>query len=98
VEPTSAVDAHTEALIADRLRTARAGRTTVLASTSPPLLDQADVVHYLVDGRLMDSGTHAELLARQPDYRRLVSRDLDDPEASDPDPTRGRATTTGRRP
>jgi ABC-type multidrug transport system fused ATPase/permease subunit len=35
VEPTSAVDAHTEARIAERLLAARAGRTTVVTTTSP---------------------------------------------------------------
>jgi ABC-type multidrug transport system fused ATPase/permease subunit len=73
-EPTSAVDAHTEAAIAERLTAARAGRGTVLATTSPVLLDRADVVHYLVDGRVAASGTHRELLERQPGYRDLVSR------------------------
>jgi ABC-type bacteriocin/lantibiotic exporter with double-glycine peptidase domain len=73
-EPTSAVDAHTEAAIADRLSTARAGRGTVVATTSPVLLDRADVVHYLVGGRVAASGTHRELLAGEPGYRALVTR------------------------
>ncbi len=74
VEPTSAVDAHTEAAIAARLAEARAGRATVVATTSPVLLDRADVVHYLVDGRVAASGTHRELLAAEPGYRDLVAR------------------------
>ncbi|MEV0901381.1 ABC transporter ATP-binding protein [Actinoplanes sp. NPDC049802] len=73
-EPTSAVDAHTEAAIADRLSAARAGRGTVLATTSPVLLDRADTVHYLVGGRVAASGTHAELLRSEPGYRALVTR------------------------
>ena len=73
-EPTSAVDAHTEAAIAERLTGARAARGTVLATTSPVLLDRADVVHYLVDGRVAASGTHRELLEHEPGYRDLVSR------------------------
>jgi ABC-type multidrug transport system fused ATPase/permease subunit len=77
-EPTSAVDAHTEAAIADRLRAARAGRGTVVATTSPVLLDHADVVHYLVAGRVAASGTHRELLAAQPGYRALVTRAFGD--------------------
>ena len=44
VEPTSAVDAHTEARIAQRLREARRGRTTVVMTGSPLVLDQADRV------------------------------------------------------
>jgi ABC-type multidrug transport system fused ATPase/permease subunit len=75
-EPTSAVDAHTEAAIASRLGVARAGRATVVTTTSPIMLACVDVVHYLVDGRVVDTGTHPELLGRQPGYRRLVSRGL----------------------
>ncbi|WP_443043965.1 ABC transporter transmembrane domain-containing protein [Streptomyces sp. NBC_00322] len=74
VEPTSAVDAHTEAALASRLRTARAGRTTVLTSTSLLLLEQADTVYFLVDGTTAATGSHRELLAAEPGYRALVSR------------------------
>ena len=42
VEPTSAVDAHTEARIASRLRGHRAGRTTIVTTTSPLMLDAVD--------------------------------------------------------
>ena len=44
VEPTSAVDAHTESRIAGRLAQARRGRTTVVMTASPLLLDHADDV------------------------------------------------------
>ncbi|UKY52767.1 ABC transporter transmembrane domain-containing protein [Streptomyces inhibens] len=80
VEPTSAVDAHTEAGIAARLHSARAGRTTVVTSTSPLLLDRADLVYFLVDGKVTAAGSHRELLAGQPGYRRLVSRGEDETE------------------
>ncbi|RXX43580.1 ABC transporter [Streptomyces alfalfae] len=78
VEPTSAVDAHTEAKMAAGLRAARAERTTLVTTTSPLVLDQADVVYHLVDGRVSAVGSHAGLLARHPDYRRLVSRDTEE--------------------
>jgi ABC-type multidrug transport system fused ATPase/permease subunit len=74
VEPTSAVDAHTEAAIADRLSAARRGRGTLIVTTSPALLDHADVVHFLRDGRVVATGTHRSLMAEEPDYRALVSR------------------------
>ncbi|MGW1225235.1 ABC transporter transmembrane domain-containing protein [Streptomyces sp. NPDC002530] len=74
VEPTSALDAHTEAAVADRLRTTRRGRTTLVTSTSPLVLDRADTVHYLVDGAVAATGSHRELLAAQPGYRALVAR------------------------
>ncbi|MCU1537773.1 MAG: multidrug transporter permease [Humibacillus sp.] len=78
VEPTSAVDAHTEARIAARLTAARAGRTTVVMSASPLLLDQADRVVFLTDGRVTATGSHARLMADHPDYRRTVVRGEDD--------------------
>ncbi|MCX4456918.1 ABC transporter ATP-binding protein/permease [Streptomyces sp. NBC_01340] len=77
VEPTSALDAHTEAAVAARLRAARSGRTTVVTSTSPLMLDQVDTVHFLVDGKVAASGGHRELLDREPGYRALVARDAD---------------------
>jgi ABC-type multidrug transport system fused ATPase/permease subunit len=77
VEPTSAVDAHTEARIADRLVTARAGRTTVLCTSSPLVLDRTDRVLYVVDGRVVAAGTHRGLLSSEPRYARTVLREDD---------------------
>lgn len=74
VEPTSAVDAHTESVVAERLHAARRGRTTVLVATSPLLLDRADRVAYLVGGRVAATGTHADLLATEPGYRAVAFR------------------------
>lgn len=62
LEPTSAVDAHTEARIAGRLRDTRDGRTTVVVTTSPLLLDTADHVLFLHEGRLAAAGRHADLV------------------------------------
>ncbi|MEU1249310.1 ABC transporter ATP-binding protein [Micromonospora arida] len=74
VDPTSAVDAHTEARIAERLRTARAGRTTVVIATSPLLLGRADLVALLSAGRITATGSHPDLLDDDPAYRHLVAR------------------------
>ena len=75
VEPTSAVDAHTEARIARRLRDARRGRTTVVMTASPLVLDQADRVAFVVDGRVVATGTHRQLLQSSPEYRFAVTRE-----------------------
>ncbi|MDT0400255.1 MULTISPECIES: ABC transporter ATP-binding protein [Streptomyces] len=75
VEPTSALDAHTEATVADRLREARGGRTTLLVTTSPLVLTRADEVIFLVDGKVSASGSHQGLLDYEPGYRDLVARD-----------------------
>ncbi|WP_330348341.1 ABC transporter ATP-binding protein [Streptomyces sp. NBC_00582] len=80
VEPTSALDAHTEAAVAERLRAARSGRTTVVTTTSPLVLDHADSVLYLADGKVAAVGTHRELLEREPGYRELVARDAESSE------------------
>ncbi|MFD7695971.1 ABC transporter ATP-binding protein [Streptomyces sp. NPDC059805] len=83
VEPTSALDAHTEARVAERLRADRAGRTTVVTTTSPLVLDRADVVHYLVDGKVAATGTHRDLLDHETGYRSLVARDEDAEDAEE---------------
>ena len=74
VEPTSAVDTHTEARIAVRLASARAGRTTVVMTSSPLMLDQADAVILLADGKAAARGTHKELMATSPAYKDTVVR------------------------
>ena len=75
-EPTSAVDAHTEARIAANIGAIRAGKTTVAFTTSPLLLDKADHVIFVKDGLAVDSGTHEHLAASNSDYRRVVVRDI----------------------
>jgi ABC-type multidrug transport system fused ATPase/permease subunit len=77
VEPTSAVDAHTEARIARALRDHRAGRTTIVLTTSPLLLDVADRVVHLRDGRMAAQGRHHELLAASAAYADVVTRGED---------------------
>jgi ABC-type multidrug transport system fused ATPase/permease subunit len=74
VEPTSAVDAHTEARIARDLRAAREGRTTAIVTTSPLVLDRADRVVFVEEGRVAAEGTHRELLGASPAYRDVVTR------------------------
>ena len=83
VEPTSALDAHTEARVAERLRDARQGRTTVVTTTSPLVLDRADTVYYLVEGKVAAAGGHRELLDEEPGYRALVARDADESAATE---------------
>ncbi len=75
VEPTSAVDAHTESRIAGRLRAHRAGRTTVVMSSSPLMLDAVDEVAFLRGGKVVATGTHAALLDSSPAYRAVVTRE-----------------------
>ncbi|MEU3022063.1 ABC transporter ATP-binding protein [Nocardiopsis alba] len=73
-DPTSALDATTEHLVAQRLSDHRRGRTTIVLTLAPPLLDRADHVVLLEEGRVRASGTHRALLAEEPGYRALVDR------------------------
>lgn len=73
-EPTSAVDAHTEARIAERLRDARHGRTTVVMTTSPLVLDRVDRVVLLDRGVVVAEGGHGDLMRSDARYRAVVTR------------------------
>ena len=73
-DPTTAVDAVTEAKIAARLRRLRAGRTTIVVTGSPALLAAADRVVLVAGGRVAASGSHAELLHDDAAYRATVLR------------------------
>ncbi|MEU9251774.1 ABC transporter ATP-binding protein [Streptomyces sp. NPDC048270] len=82
-EPTSAVDSHTEARIADGIAALRAGRTTVVLASSPLLLDRADRVVLVHEGTVAAAGTHRELLHREPLYRAVVTRETEDEQRLD---------------
>jgi ABC-type multidrug transport system fused ATPase/permease subunit len=76
-EPTSAVDAHTEARIADGLRLLRSGRTTVVFTSSPLMLDRAERVVFVPDGQVVAVGTHHELIHTDSRYRAVVTREVE---------------------
>ncbi|MFH8755716.1 ABC transporter ATP-binding protein [Streptomyces atroolivaceus] len=73
-DPTTAVDAVTEQLIARNVAKLRRGRTTVVLTSSPALLDAADRVLVLDDGAITAEGTHRDLLATDEAYRMAVVR------------------------
>jgi ABC-type multidrug transport system fused ATPase/permease subunit len=75
VEPTSAVDTHTEGRIAARLRNVRGAHTTLVATTSPLMLEMMDLVYLMVDGTAVAQGTHRELIATSALYRQTVLRE-----------------------
>ncbi|GAB4083046.1 ABC transporter ATP-binding protein [Modestobacter muralis] len=79
-DATSAVDAAVEARIHTALRTAVQGRTTLLVAHRRSTLALADRVAVLDAGRVVDVGTAAELEARSPLFRLLLSGTGDVPE------------------
>jgi ABC-type multidrug transport system fused ATPase/permease subunit len=78
VEPTSAVDAHTEARIAERVSRLRSGRTTVVCTVSPLWLHHADRAVVLADDHVVADGHHDDLLAHDRAYREVVARAMNE--------------------
>ncbi|MFF9624317.1 ABC transporter transmembrane domain-containing protein [Streptomyces griseosporeus] len=76
-EPTSAVDSHTEARIAEGVRRLRNARTTVVFTSSPLLLDRADRVILVHEGEVAAVGVHRNLVDTEPRYRAVVTRETD---------------------
>jgi ABC-type bacteriocin/lantibiotic exporter with double-glycine peptidase domain len=60
--------------MAARLRQARQGLTTVVTTSSPLVLDQAELVLHLVAGRVASAGTHHELWHSDAAYRATLAR------------------------
>lgn len=73
-DPTTAVDAATEARLARGIRDLRHGRTTVLVTTSPALLAVADRVAVIRAGQVGEVGRHEDLVSASAAYRDLVLR------------------------
>ena len=63
-EPTSAMDPWAEADWLDRFRVLSAGRTALLVTHRLTTAMRADVVHVMVNGQIVESGRHEQLLAR----------------------------------
>ncbi|SEE31052.1 putative ABC transport system ATP-binding protein [Streptomyces sp. 2131.1] len=72
--PTTAVDAVTEQLIARNIAKLRRGRTTVVVTSSPAVLDAADRVLVLDDGVITAEDTHRNLLSTNEAYCLAVAR------------------------
>ncbi|WP_277245271.1 ABC transporter ATP-binding protein [Micrococcus terreus] len=72
-DPLSALDVRTEEKVTARLREVLSGTTTLIVAHRPSTVALADRVAVLQQGRIVDVGTHTELLRRSADYRFIIS-------------------------
>ncbi|MEX2466891.1 MAG: ABC transporter ATP-binding protein [Gemmatimonadota bacterium] len=72
----SAVDTHTEAKILADLRSVTSGRTTFIISHRVSAVMHADLILVLDEGRIVQRGTHTDLLAEEGTYARLLRRQM----------------------
>ena len=77
-EATASVDTVTEVLIQDALQRLLAGRTAVVIAHRLSTVRNADLICVVQAGRIVEQGTHQELLARGGLYRELYDRQFVD--------------------
>ncbi len=85
-EATSALDANTESQVQAALATLMRGRTTVVVAHRLSTVVDADIIYVMDGGRVLEHGSHAELMARGGAYARLYARQIAEevPEADGP--------------
>lgn len=90
-EATSALDAASEVKVREALNQLMKGRTTIVIAHRLSTVRQADVIHVMDAGGLIESGTHSELIALRGAYAELSALQL----SPDPEPSTAGKTQSG---
>ena len=72
----SAVDTKTEEAILKHLRQELSSRTTIMISHRISTIKDADIIYYLKDGQIVESGSHQELLALEGHYTNMYNKQI----------------------
>lgn len=72
-EITSALDQQNEEIVMKCIRSLRREKTVLIAAQKIKTIQDADCIYVVKDGRIVESGTHAQLLAQNGEYRRLCA-------------------------
>lgn len=80
-DSVSAVDTDTERVILDNLKQTRKGKTTILIAHRVSTVSGLDKIVFLDEGKVVDVGSHDQLVARCPDYKTMVELQKLDEEA-----------------
>jgi ATP-binding cassette subfamily B protein len=89
-EATSSVDTRTEVLVQHAMTALRADRTSFVIAHRLSTIRDADLILVMESGRIVESGTHDELLAARGAYNRLYASQFRGPMDSDEDAVTGR--------
>ncbi|KAK2172054.1 hypothetical protein NP493_997g01042 [Ridgeia piscesae] len=76
-EATSALDSDSEKVVQDALDKAQKGRTSIVIAHRLSTIQNAHCIHVIGDGRVIETGTHSQLIEKQGVYYDLNLRQID---------------------